>query len=339
MGAQGVFDLGIAGGGILGLATALMAARKGGRVLVVDESRPLEAATPASAGVIWPLEELAEDSSFWPWVREGIHAYPEFVQSLSGVDAETIEYASHGLLRIDGTRERLRPGEELIAAGHFEAEPALQGAWAPGAKRVSPAKLQQVLLDAAQEAGVVVVEGTLQSLPGAQNWSTNAGGYQCRRGVITTGAWSVPGLETAEPLLPVRGQMLELQLAEPWSGPMLQDGDSYMVPVAPDRVILGSTVELVGFDAAPTDAGRERILQEGQRILSVLGDYAITAHWAGLRPRLGQGHAPLIGQLEQHAHLACALGLYRLGITTAPAVGEALAHWAIEDGKLPLVGA
>lgn len=338
MGTQGVFDLGVAGGGIIGLTTALIAARKGGRVLVVDESRPLEAATPASAGVIWPLEELAEDSSFWPWVHKGVHAYPGFVQSLAGVDAQDIEFASHGLLRIDGTRECLRPGEELITTGYFNAKPALRGAWAPRAKRVSPAKLQQVLLDASQDAGVTVVEGSLECLPEAQDWSTTAGGFQCKRGVMATGAWSISGLETAEPLLPVRGQMLELQLAEPWSGPMLQDGDSYMVPVAPDRVILGSTVELVGFDASPTDAGREQILREGRRILSVLGSYAITAHWAGLRPRMGQGHAPLIGRLEQHAHIACALGLYRLGVTTAPAVGEALANWAIQGGELPLIG-
>ncbi len=338
MGVAEDYDLGVAGGGILGLCVAWLAARKGARVLVVDESRPLQAATPASAGVIWPLEALPEHSPFWPWVHRGIELYPDFVRSFDGLDPAAIEFAAHGLLRLDAQPDTLRPGEQWAAAGDLAGMPRLQGAWAAHARRVSPALLQRALLDAVQDAGVTVVEGSLERLPETTQWVTSAGDFQCQRGVMATGAWSVPGFTLEPQLLPVRGQMLELELAEPWAGPMLQDADSYMVPMTPQRVMLGSTVELVGFDATPTAAGREQILREGHRILTTLGQARVVRHWAGLRPRLGEGSAPRVGRLAANPHLACAMGLYRLGVTTAPAIGESLASWAVEAAELPLVG-
>lgn len=332
------FDLGIAGGGIIGLCAAVSAARKGASVLVVDESRPFAAATPASAGVIWPLEALPEGSPFWPWVHRGIPAYPAFIESLEGVDAHALEFATHGFFRISAQPDDLRPGEQWVEAGELEAVPAHAGGWVADAMRISPAKFQLALLHAAAALGVVVVEGTLESLPEDTHWQTTAGSFQCERSVLATGAWQLPEVTAMGTLEPVRGQMLELELAKPWQGPMLQDGDSYMVPVSPQCVILGSTVEQVDFDAAPTAQGREQILQEAKRILDLLGQYQVSSQWAGLRPRIHGGQRPVIGQLAQAPRVACALGLFRLGVTTAPAIGEALACWALDDAELPPVG-
>lgn len=332
------FDLGIAGGGILGLSIAVQAARLGQRVLVVDESRPRQAATPASAGVIWPLEALPADNAFWPWIQQGIASYPGFIASLVADDAERVEFATHGLLRLDAQPTALRPGEEWAQLGEVPSARQLQGAWAPNAARVSPALLQQVLIDEVASNGVTLTEGTLERLPEGTLWSTTAGEFRCERGVMATGAWPLPGLALSADVQPIRGQMLELTLDTPWHGPMLQDADSYMVPVAANRVILGSTLESVGFDASPTPEGRQQILEEGQRILSLLGAHTVSAHWAGLRPCWQGGEAPVVGQLTDHAHLACALGLYRLGVTSAPAIAEQVAQWSITGDGLPLVG-
>lgn len=333
------FDLGVAGGGILGLSIAVEAARRGARVLVVDESRPAMAATPASAGVIWPLEALPPDNAFWPWINRGVAAYPGFIATLVEDATEQVEYVAHGLLRLDAEKNAMRPGEQWAQPGDIVNAPLLQGGWVADAARVSPARLQQVLIDEAGAIGVTLVEGTLENAPAGSRWSTTAGEFTCGRGVIATGAWSLPGLEVSSGLQPVRGQMLELTLRTPWPGPMLQDGDSYMVPVASDRVILGSTLESVGFDATPTAAGQTQILAEGQRIRELLGEHTVSAHWAGLRPCWRGGDAPLVGQLAAHPHLACALGLYRLGVTSAPAIAGVMANWALAGEPLPLVGA
>lgn len=332
------FDLGVAGGGIVGLSIAWFAKQRGLSVLVVDEPRPHQAATPASAGVVWPLEALDDESMFWPWVNEALSRYQDFIDSLELTSQDDIRFTHPGLVRLDGSAANLRAGEALVALGEVPAWPQLSGAWAQAARRVCPARLQTLMRERLSARGVQFVEGALQQLPEGSHWSTTAGDFQCRRAAIACGAWKLDGLQAAADLMPVRGQMLELQLDTPWLGPMLQFDDAYMLPLPEGQVMIGSTVEEVGFDAATSEAGRSEILRAGQPILDILGPYHVTRHWAGLRPRIGDGLQAVIGQLAASPQTAVALGLYRLGVTTAPAVGEAFANWAAGQVELPLVG-
>lgn len=333
-----LYDLGIAGGGIVGLSVAWYARRQGLSVLIVDEPRQDQAATPASAGVVWPLEALSSDSMFWPWVRRALDHYEAFIESLELDDRSEVQFTHPGLLRLDGCESNLRPGEALVAQGDLPEWPQLSGAWAKAARRVCPARLQDTLRKRLIADGVSIVDATLQHVPEGEKWVTTAGEFSCKRSVISTGAWKLGGVRVDTALKPIRGQMLELQLTKPWTGPMLQFEDTYMLPLGGGKVMIGSTVEDVGFDAATTKAGREHILRSGQPILDLLGEYQVTRHWAGLRPRIGDGLQAVIGRIMSQQNVAVVLGMYRLGVTTAPAIGKAFANWAAGREELPLVG-
>lgn len=332
-----IVDLAIAGGGIIGLSIAWFARQRGLSVCVVDAPRPAASATPASAGVIWPLEPLADDSPFWPWVRAGVEMYPAWIAELVGDRPELVEFARHGLLRLGADPNTLLPGEHWR-----EAEgPCPAGAYVPQVDRVSPRRLQEQLRQACQARGVHFVVDSVEREPpasaaGCRVWQTHAGSIHSHRQIWAQGAWPAADRRWPQPLRPVRGQMLALMLDRPWHGPIVQGTHMYMVPRTPAAVILGATVEEAGFDAQPTVAGRQQILAQAADVLALLGPYRVMTQWAGLRPRYGQGTEPCIGALDDRT--AGALGLYRLGVTAAPAVGQALAAWAAEERKLPLIG-
>lgn len=329
---ESVFDLAIAGGGIIGLSIALFARRRGLDVALIDEPRPREAATQASAGVIWPIEPLPNDSPFWPWVHEGVAAYPAFIASLGEHVASQVEYAIPGILRLGCDASSLLPGEAFAPVGSMDACPGLSGGLVADAACVTPGRLRDVLWKACQDAGVDLRQGSVRSLGDRAGWETTSGFLRSRKRIVATGAWGLEGVVPYEPLHPIRGQMLALALENEWQGPMLQGRSGYLIARDPTRIVLGATVEDVGFDARTTDAGRTELLASNRDILDPLGPFRVTDQWAGLRPCLGAGNRPLIGAADET--VAVALGLFRLGVTTAPAIAQRLSAWAADEDAL-----
>ena len=76
--------------------------------------------------------------------------------------------------------------------------------------------------------------------------------------VLAAGAWSglVSGAEVDPARVkPVRGQMLELQLRAPLFTRLLKSAAGYVVPRPDGAVLVGSTMEMVGFDKNVTAEG------------------------------------------------------------------------------------
>jgi glycine oxidase len=93
-------------------------------------------------------------------------------------------------------------------------------------------------------------------------------------------------------------------------------GDVYLVPRRDGKVLVGATVEFVGYDKRTTAEGVAMLLRAAlQAVPSLTQAHFVTA-WAGLRP---YAERPLIGQLAGSANAFMATGHFRIGIQLAPA--------------------
>jgi glycine oxidase len=102
----------------------------------------------------------------------------------------------------------------------------------------------------------------------------------------------------------------------------LQSG-LYLIPRRDGHLLVGSTVEDVGFDKSTTDEARETLLQRAVTMLPALRGMPLVKHWAGLRPG-SPDNIPTIGRHFHLENLYINSGHFRYGVTMAPASVEVL---------------
>lgn len=223
------------------------------------------------------------------------------------------------------------------------------GVFAPGEAAVDPRALTRVLLAALASEGAEVRPGTEvvggifegERLAGVRvrgSGSGEGGGEEELRAetvVLASGAWAgatewLP--EHARPRVrPVKGQALELRArklpgagaAEPVARHILASERVYLVPRPDGRVIVGATVEELGFDTAVTAGGVHELLREAYRLLPDVAEMELVGVTAGLRPGT-PNNLPLVGPGEIDG-LVLATGHFRNGILLAPMAAEAVA--------------
>lgn len=289
-------------------------------------------------------------------------AYPEFVAELEAATGASTGYERIGALHVALDRDeaaQLRRVHELQRTLELEAdwlpprrcrdlEPGLTpsfhgGVFAAGEAAVDPRALTRALLAALAAEGVEVRSGT-EVVDGIFEGERLAGvrvvgseGEEELRAetvVLAAGAWSgatawLP--ERARPAVrPVKGQVLELRArqlpgadaAEPVSRHILASERVYLVPRPDGRLIVGATVEELGFDTAVTAGGVHELLREAYRLLPDVAEMELVGATAGLRPGT-PSNLPHVGPGAIEG-LVLATGHFRNGILLAPLAAEAV---------------
>ena len=153
--------------------------------------------------------------------------------------------------------------------------------------------------------------------------------------VLAAGAWSSEGIaldsrEEAPTIRPVKGQIARL------CGPALirhviRTPDVYLVPRKDGRLLIGATVEEMGYEDAPSAGAAMDLLRHGWELLPGIYDLDFQSVDVGFRPA-APDHLPCIGQ-GSLSGLWWATGHYRNGILMAPATADALTE-CILSGKM-----
>ena len=127
------------------------------------------------------------------------------------------------------------------------------------------------------------------------------------------------------PLWPrrLRGQMIALAGAPVSINRTLHSSRCYLVPRKDGRVLVGATVEYVGFRKANTAGGINSLLAAAIEVAPSLRACEIVETWSGLRPDTSD-HLPLIGP-SGIDNLLLATGHFRNGILLAPVTAELIA--------------
>ena len=347
----------VVGAGIIGAAIADALARRGVEVTVIDARPAGHGASRASAGILAPYVEAADETPLLPLGVRSLAMYDEFVAGASARSGRPIEYARSGTLQVarsDADADHLRASSAwlasrgvrcdwLDAASVHERVPALApevraGLLIPEHGFVGVSALVSALVQSARLAGA-----TFETPADATRIVPRAGGVEIRCGdrrldadvvVVAAGTWAarlridgVPPL----PVRPVRGQLLHLQ----WAGAafpsrVVWGPDCYAVPWPDGSLLVGATMEEAGFDERTTVAGVSTLSSAAAALLPAAAGAALTEARAGLRPATPDG-LPIVGAFRAAPRVFCATGHFRNGILLAP-LTAAMVERAVVDG-------
>ena len=339
-------DVIIVGAGIIGAASAFELAAAGARVTVFDTRRVGQGASQASAGVLAPYIEGHEDGPLRALGRRSLDLYDSFVQRVIEATGSVIQYTRTGTLEIameqehainlqrsatalegDGVEahwlgpEELRDVEPLAAAG------AIGGLLIDVHGFVGVPEFTDALAAAAMRAGArfaldARVVSISPSADGRLVVHTESGPSIADRVVLAAGSWAsqirIAGVATPLAVKPIRGQLLHL--AWPTAQPLrhvLWGTDCYIVPWLNGRVLVGATVEDVGFDERATATGVRDLLEAGCTLVPHLWQASFEEVRVGLRPASPDG-LPLVGASQVLPGLIYATGHYRNGVLLTP---------------------
>lgn len=338
MAAAREWDAIVIGAGIIGCAVARALARRGTGTLVLEARTAGAGATQASAGVLAPYIEAPGEGPLQSLTVRSLAMYDEFVAAVARESAGAIEYRRCGTLevasdaasaaRLAALGEWIRSsGEEAQWIDHGQVarfEPALAstygGLLVPSHGYVRASQLTAALLEAAQRAGASFESGRRVDRfdDDGRGVTIHAGetAYRARTVIIAAGSWS-GALAAATGVKPIRGQLLHLR----WTGAPLSrviwSERCYVVPWNDGTLLVGATVEDVGFDERATAGGVRELLSAATALLRETGEASFVQARVGLRPATADG-LPLIARSADHPSVIYATGHYRNGILLAP---------------------
>jgi len=330
-------DVAIAGGGIIGLATALELAAAGRKVTVFDKGEAMSEASRAAAGML-----AGRDPENPRELRELAHLsltlYPEFlsrVERLSGAHVPirstlTLQGVKHAPVDTHILSEAeiqvLAPGADTTGWHFFLLEEQSFDAW----------DLAECLPAAARAARVELREQTpivsIRENKSGVHLETTAGPFTAAAFLNAAGAWS-PSFDPSLPVAPRKGHMLTAELPGPVQMEcVLRTGNVYIVPRGQGRYTIGSTVESAGFDKEIYPDRIHGLFQRAIDLWPLLRDARIAESWTGLRPGSDDG-LPILDRSGDRRWVAT--GHFRNGIMLAPGTARVVSQWI--QGRPPAV--
>ena len=329
------FDIIVIGAGINGLTSALALQQGGASVAVLDRRQPGTEASWAGGGILCPLYAWRYPAPVLAMAAEGMRRYPALLDSLdSDIDPERVVTGMRILDPVGAGESAEGITTTLDEAGIRHAwqpehgQPAL---WLPDVANVRNPRLLDALVDTMRARDIPLFAERparqVRSRSGrVVGVSTPTGDLSAERVVVAAGAWSealIPGLRE-DSLFPVRGQMLRLEpRAENRLDHILMDEGVYLIPRVDGSVVIGSTVEHVGFDKTVDETAQARLHATACRLWPALADARVTHRWAGLRPG-SIDELPVLGEHPDVAGLWVNTGGFRNGLAMAPATADLL---------------
>lgn len=336
-----VYDIIIVGAGVIGLLTAREWVRKGANVLILEKGLVGSEASWAGGGIVSPLYPWRYSpavSALSYWAHE---AYPELSRQLAEETGIDPEFNPSGLLMVcvEDEQEALEwskaedrniqwQDRESLYQLEKNLAPGFEGAlWMPDVGNIRNPRLLKALHQYLKQSGQVdivehcEVSGFKCKHSRVLAVQTRLGEYSADQYVVSTGAWSGKLLKTSGmdlPIEPVRGQMLVFKSQPGLLKHIVLCDGRYVIPRRDGRILVGSTLEHVGFDKSTTDSARTLLQKAAVRMVPALGELPVEKHWAGLRPGSPDG-VPIISQAEEIENLFINAGHYRNGLVLAPA--------------------
>jgi glycine oxidase len=155
--------------------------------------------------------------------------------------------------------------------------------------------------------------------------------------VFACGAWTQnvtkPFIDCVQ-MVPVRGQMILYRLDAALELPVINEGTRYIVPRNDGHVLVGATIEEVGFDESTTDSEIGKLAADAQRLVPSLTREKIVKTWAGLRPGTHDGF-PYMGRLPSFDNVFVSTGHFKIGLQLS--TGSAVAMADLIENKPTLV--
>ena len=358
-------DILVIGAGIVGCAVACELAGRGASVQIVDDRQPGMGATQASAGMLAPFTEAKDrNTAFLDLAVRSLDLYDEFVARVTQTSKMAVGYKRTGTIDVASTDERMAAMREvatrlqargvalslLDAAAARVEEPHLgqsvAGALFIGAHGyVKAGELTRALVAAARCHGAQIIEGSRVRAVAKQGSGfvvdTASGSLHAGAVVVTAGSWSgqidVAG-GARVPVRPVRGQLLHLAWKDAPLRRVTWGDHCYMVPWDDGTVLVGATMEEVGFEERTTVDGVRQLMTAACELVPVAARASLLEARVGLRPGTPDA-LPIIGWSQTLPNLMYATGHFRNGVLLSPLTAQIVADAMIDNRIDPALAA
>ncbi len=348
------FDVIVLGGGIIGAAIAEELARRGRHVALVERATLGSEASRAAAGILSSQMDIDQPGPFFDLCQASHRLYPAWVKRLECVTKRSLGYHRDGILYITLTAAQTRqmarraqwqrrlglkaeqwsPRDVIRHEPHVRAD-VHAGFFFPAEAQLDNVATMESLAVACRIAGVTLKERTTVTRLLVQRGRvvgvrTSAGSLHAPMVVSCLGGWSSTQTDQRLrwPVVPARGQMLGFTAPEGFFHHVVMSESAYGVQRRDGRLIVGSTVEFVGFDHSLTLEGMRQILTGFGRIVrpEQLSHCLLRETWTGLRP-YSQDQMPILGAAPLDGLLVAA-GHFRHGVLLAPVTAQVIADLA-----------
>lgn len=324
-------------------------ARAGWRVAVFEKNLVGGEASWAGAGMLSPGGEIEGPSLLASLALESRALYRQFVFELEKASGFAIDYRECGALDLAYSPGELQALEsraaeqesggihsKAVSAQHIQAFwPRLRGADLAGGRFyandaiVNPREVMLALAAACQKHGVRVLQSCVVTRVRVSETAVEleaaCGSGQYEAVVIAAGAWSssitlegVPHIPTAEP---VKGHLIGYQQPEQTCPTIVRHGSTYLLQRASGLLIVGASVEHVGFDREVRHEVVAGLAERAAFVFPHLGETTPSETWIGFRPGSDFVHI----EAWHSKRLYLAYGHYRNGILLAPVTGKRIA--------------
>ena len=301
-------DVIIAGGGVIGLCSAVALSERKLTVLLVTEATSGEASR-AAAGMLAPSVERISGTAdtFGIAARDRYPSFLEFLRDRTGI---AVALNRSGILQValrergvKGLRRGAPTGSSWLDKDELtRLEPSLSHALGavhnPFDGSVDNVALADALIAAAANSDRITIHpGRVTSVRASERGisaSTSDGvSVSASKIVIAAGAWSgtIDGAPLARAVTPAKGQLIAYA-ASPLRH-VVYGPRGYLVPRG-GSTIGGSTTERTGFDSSTSEEGVSKVREAATEICPELASKTMRLAWAGLRP-VTPDMLPLIG--------------------------------------------
>jgi glycine oxidase len=360
-------DVIVIGGGLIGTAISWRLRQAGIDVVIVVGERSA-AASHVAAGMLAPVTEttfteqrllqlnLASLSRFPDFTAE-LELASNLPTGLSRTPNLSVAYDADDAVRLATFADFLaragHPGEQLTSRECRRHEPLLaptirSGLLVEGDWSCDNRLLWRALIEAGHRIGVRDTPGFVHHVTSSNG---RVSGVQLADGqslsansvVVANGAWArqIGGLPDL-PVRPVKGQILRLDPGR-LPAPNLtiraysRGSEIYLVPRESGReVVLGATVEELGFDQRVTAGAVYELLRDGRTVMPMTAEYALAETSVGWRPGTPD-NAPILGRCDLDG-LVLATGHYRNGVLLTPITADVISQMII-TGELDSIAA
>ncbi|MEJ6558415.1 MAG: FAD-dependent oxidoreductase [Candidatus Thioglobus sp.] len=132
-----------------------------------------------------------------------------------------------------------------------------------------------------------------------------------------SGAWSSQWLDLKEEIFPMKGQMIVLKSKPDTVENIVLDQGRYIIPRQDGRILVGSTMQNVGFDRSTDDQTRKALHEFASQRFGSLANAQVEHHWSGFRPA-SKSAKVMLGKHAKFDNVFLNTGHFRNGINMAP---------------------
>jgi len=354
----------VIGGGICGLGIGWRLVQAGQEVTIFERGLAGKEATWAAAGMLAPQVEVEHgEEVLLPLALESRAMWKNFAAELFDATAIDVDYREEGTIVVGLNRDDIEHLENRMTfieklgldvkwlSGHEirKNQPHLGRSIAGGIysgldhqvdNRRAAIALKKAFLGAGgilkeniEVLGVMTAAGRVSGLELVDDE------VRVDTVVVAAGAWSrnIMGLPeiSRPPVRPLKGQMVAVQMDSKlplidnviWGPGNGVVPSIYLAPKTDGRLLIGATVEEMGFDKNLTAGGLMELLRLAWEILPGIYDLPIVESWAGLRPA-SRDDAPILGPTPTTG-IVLATGHHRNGVLLAPITARVIADYLV----------